>query len=191
MTRRRAVLFDLDGTLTKPHLDFDAIRSEIGLPPGPILESIATLTAPNRTRAEEILVRHEWAAAHNAVAQDRAAEVVEDCRRLGYATAVMTRNARLTTEHVLKSLRLEVDAVRTREDGAIKPSPEPVLGLCVTLNADPRRSWVIGDFLFDILSGRAAGARTVLMVGDADPPDYASLADHTISKLAELLPILS
>jgi len=30
----RAVIFDLDGTLTEPLLDFDAMRAEIGLAPG-------------------------------------------------------------------------------------------------------------------------------------------------------------
>ena len=37
----RAVIFDLDGTLTEPVLDFDAMRAEIGLPEGvPILEQL-------------------------------------------------------------------------------------------------------------------------------------------------------
>jgi len=38
----KAVIFDLDGTITQPYFDFDAIREEIGLPrdSGPILEII-------------------------------------------------------------------------------------------------------------------------------------------------------
>ena len=37
---RSAVIFDLDGTITRPFLDFDAIRREMGLPHGlPILEA--------------------------------------------------------------------------------------------------------------------------------------------------------
>ena len=36
----RAVIFDLDGTITQPYLDFDGIREEMGLEKngGPILE---------------------------------------------------------------------------------------------------------------------------------------------------------
>ena len=52
MTTPRAVIFDLDGTLTEPVLDFDAMRAEIGLPEGvPILEHIDGLTAAKRAHA--------------------------------------------------------------------------------------------------------------------------------------------
>ena len=76
--------------------------------------------------------------------------------------------------------------MRTREDGAIKPSPEPVLSICRELGSDPRKSWVVGDYLFDILSGEAAGTRTVLMIGDGPEPEYADRASHIIRSLGEL-----
>ena len=39
-----AVIFDLDGTLTIPLLDFNRIRQEIGISDGfPILEALATM----------------------------------------------------------------------------------------------------------------------------------------------------
>ena len=31
----KAVIFDLDGTITQPFFDFDAIRKEMGFPPTP------------------------------------------------------------------------------------------------------------------------------------------------------------
>ena len=187
--KNSAVIFDLDGTLTKPCLDFDAIRKEIGVT-GPILEAIAHFTGGERRRAETILARREWEAARNAQLYDGAVEVVAECRARGFPVAIMTRNARPTACHVLDTFGIVVDAVRTREDGAIKPSPEPVFDLCRRLVADPRRSWVVGDFRFDILSGNAAGARTVLMVGDDPLPEYAHEADHVIRGLVELLPLL-
>ncbi|MBI4718475.1 MAG: HAD family hydrolase [Planctomycetes bacterium] len=189
--RRAAVIFDLDGTLTRPHLDFDAIRAEIGLGPGPILESLAQLHGTALARAEAILHRHERDAAENAVLQEGAVEVVSACRAAGYRAAIVTRNSRVSLHHVLHAHAIVIDAARTREDGAIKPSPEPILSLCAEVDADPHRSWMIGDYLFDILSGRAAGARTVLMIGDAAAPEYAPQADHVIRRLAELLPLLS
>jgi len=190
MKVRSAVIFDLDGTLTKPYLNFDAIRAEIGLPPGPILESLEAMDEPSRAEAERILLRHEWDAARNATLHDGAVEIVAACRARGFPTAILTRNARPTVDHVLRSHGIIVDAIRTREDGAIKPSPEPVLSICAELNVDPTASWVVGDFLFDILSGRRAGTRTVLMIGDADFPAFSDQADFVIRRLSELLPIL-
>ena len=188
--KRSAIIFDLDGTLTKPRLDFDAIRAEIGLPPGPILESLAHLDARARTRADAILARHEREAAEAAVLYEGAVEVVAKCRRLGRATAVMTRNTRATVDSLIARFGFTFDAIRTREDGAIKPSAEPVLSICAELRADPAASWVVGDFLFDIMSGQAAGTRTVLMVGDAPLPEFAPRADHVIRALGELLPLI-
>ena len=72
--RHGMVIFDLDGTLTVPALDFDAIRAEIGLPPGPILESLERLSQAERRRAEEILHRHE------SVARSEERRVGKECR---------------------------------------------------------------------------------------------------------------
>ena len=49
MATPRAVIFDLDGTLTEPVLDFDAMRAEIGLTGGTILEQLEQLDAPRRS----------------------------------------------------------------------------------------------------------------------------------------------
>jgi len=108
----------------------------------------------------------------------------------GHPVAILTRNSRVTVDLVLDRYGIRIDAIRTREDGAIKPSPVPVLSLCEELSADPHLSWMVGDYLFDIISGEAAGAHTALMIGDKAPPEYASRADHVIRRLAELLPLV-
>ncbi len=54
-----AIIFDLDGTLTVPVLDFGAIREELGLTDEPILEAMARMDAADRARAEAVLDRHE------------------------------------------------------------------------------------------------------------------------------------
>lgn len=188
--QRAAVIFDLDGTLTRPYLDFDAIRSEIGIAAGPILESMDEMTPSERDRAERIVRRHETEAATNSRLHEGARETIVTLRERGFPIAILTRNARSNVDVVLRMHSLTVDAIRTREDGAIKPSPEPVLSICKELRADPRRSWMVGDFLFDILSGRSAGTRTVLMTGDDEPPEYAGQADFVIRRLGELIPLV-
>ena len=189
--KRSAVIFDLDGTLTRPYLDFDAIRAEIGISAGPILEAIAAMPMEKQPRARSILLEHEWEAARNVELYDGAVEIVLHCRRAGHPTALLTRNTRAIVDYLIESRGFVFDAIRTREDGAIKPSPVPVLSLCKEVGADPANSWVVGDFLFDLESGRSAGARTVLMIGDDDLPDYASKANFVIRRLEELTGILS
>jgi HAD superfamily hydrolase (TIGR01509 family) len=186
---RSAAIFDFDGTLTKPYLNFDGIRAEIGVQ-GPILEAMAGMDSAARQRAETILLRHEREAADNATLQEGAVEVVAACRAIGHPVAILTRNARVMVNLVLERHHITVDAMRTREDGAIKPSPEPLLSLCRQLQADPQHSWMVGDYLFDIISGKLAGARTVLMIGDKPLPEFAGQADHVIRRLDELLPLV-
>ena len=185
-----AVIFDLDGTLTKPYLDFDAIRLELGIASGPILEAIAEMDVAARRNAEVILLRHEWDAAKNGTLYEGAVETVAACRAKKYGVAILTRNARAVVDCILAEHGFVVDAIRTREDGAIKPSAEPVLSICRELQTDPTRSWMVGDYLFDILSGQAAGTRTVLMIGDGAEPAYAKQADYVIRRLPELLTIV-
>ena len=193
-SRASAVLFDLDGTLTQPTFDFDLIRREIGLPTEPrtpILEAMELMTPADRARAEAILHRHEREAAETSLLWDDARHVLAAIRGAGVPVAVMTRNSRQSVDTVLARHGLSFDAEYTREDGPVKPSPEPVLILCRRLEVDPARTWVVGDYLFDIQSGNAAGAVTVLMLGGASLPPWSDQARHVIRRLAELLPLLA
>jgi HAD superfamily hydrolase (TIGR01509 family) len=185
-----AVIFDMDGTITVPMLDFDALRQELGLGKQPVLEAMEHMSDAERARAEALLERHEREAAHNSVLQEGATETLAELRRRGHPLAILTRNARRWVNVVLDKHNLQFDAVRCREDGAIKPSAEPVLALCHELNRAPKGSWMVGDYLFDIQSGRAAGCTTVLMMGNRAEPEYAREADYRIRQLRELLELV-
>ena len=192
MTMRSAVIFDLDGTITQPYLDFDLIRREMDLPAGrPILEEIETLDPRARAAALAVLDRHEYQAAHESTLHPGARETIAELRRLGYPTAILTRNVRKWTTFVLNKHGIEVDAIRCRDDGAIKPSPLPVLDICRQFDADPRRSWVVGDHRFDIECGRQASTRTILLLVRRDRPTYADLADFVVGRLSEILPLIT
>lgn len=188
---RRVVIFDMDGTLTRPNLDFDRMREEIGLEPGPVLEAVRAMLPEDRVVAEAILQRHEDEAAAVSELQPGAAEVVAAVRAAGLSPVLMTRNSRRSVDVVLRRHGLSFDMIRTREDGAIKPSPEPIFDICRRLDADARQSWSVGDFHYDILCGAAAGCTTVLLLTDEGArPDWAGQADHVIHDLRELLRLL-
>lgn len=188
---RRLVIFDMDGTLTRPMLDFDGIRAEIGLPKEPLLEAVMALPLEDRARAEAILLRHEAMAAAGSELQPGAKETVDAIRRAGIPLALMTRNSRLSTKAFDERHGLVFDHVRTREDGVMKPSPEPVLEICRRFEVEPASTWVIGDFHFDLICANAAGATSVLFWGEPPPlPTWARDARHVIRGLPELLGIM-
>ena len=193
MANVEALIFDLDGTLTRPVLDFDAIRTELGLPAGPLLERMEAMSAEQRRRAEQVLHRHEADAARDSELHDGASRALRALHDRGLRLAILTRNSRRSVQTVLERHGLTglFEVAYTREDGPAKPSPQPVLEICRRLGVAAGRTWVVGDYLFDIQAGRAAGAgTTVLMVGDKEPPEYADQADHVIRRLDQLLELL-
>jgi HAD superfamily hydrolase (TIGR01509 family) len=189
---RSAVIFDLDGTITQPFLDFDRIRAEVGLPAGrPILEALDTLSESDRARAEAVLARHEQQAAEQSTLNPGARETIAGLRARGCPVAILTRNARHWTRFILEKHHIEVDLIRCREDGAIKPSPIPILEICQALDAEPQSTWVVGDHRFDMICGREAGARTVLLLSAPDRSHFAELADYVIHALPDLIPLVT
>ena len=88
-----AVLFDFDGTLTHPDaLDFPALRSAIGCPPGTlILEYIEALpTEDERARKRKVLGDFEMAAARASVPNDGAEQMIHALKSRGVRIGILT-----------------------------------------------------------------------------------------------------
>jgi len=186
----KAVLFDLDGTLTVPILDFDRIRSEIGEIEGPILEAMEKMTPAERQRAEEILHRHEEEAAVNSQLNPGVRQVWSYLRGSGRLIGLITRNRRWSVEKFSQTHNLSFDSIFTREDGPAKPDPYPVRQVCRELEVQPEEALVVGDYLFDLISGRRAGARSVLLSSGKKYADYVHEADYVIARLDEVIRII-
>jgi HAD superfamily hydrolase (TIGR01509 family) len=183
----KGVVFDMDGTLVTSHLDFNRIRSEAGVPAGiPVLEYIERAEEPQRRRALAVLVAHESRAARECALLPGAGEVLETLRERGLKLALLTRNSRESVSLVLERLALKFDCYVAREDAAPKPSPEPVLKIARILGLRAGQLLVVGDYVFDIESGRAAGAYTALLRTEK-PLNPCPEADLFVDHLAELL----
>lgn len=161
----RGVIFDLDGTLTEPLLDFEAIRRDVGIASGlPILEAMESFDAEARARAEVILRRHEMDAIRAATLADGCTALLAELAAREIPVAILTRNVRDAVDDFLRRFNVRVVASYTREDGPPKPSPAGVLSLCRTFGLAPQQVWMVGDFKYDVLAGRDAGCRTALVL---------------------------
>ena len=187
----RGVIFDLDGTLTEPLLDFEAIRRELGLPSGtPILEAMEALDVAARARAELILRRHEMDAIRAATLADGCRELLDLLAARDVPVAILTRNVRDAVDDFLRRFAMRVAASYTREDGPPKPSPAGVLALCRTFGLPPGEVWVVGDYKWDVIAGRGAGCHTALVLSplpaaldDWGPPDVAVTSLRALAAL--------
>jgi phosphoglycolate phosphatase len=157
----KAILFDMDGTLTEPMLDFPRIKAEMGIGDQPILEALAAMGDLRRHLAQAVLLRHETHAAENSTLNPGCRELLDWLRQQGIPTAVITRNSRQSVEVVLARHRLSFDVVVTREQGPFKPDPHPLRLACKKLAAAETDVWMVGDGSFDVQAGSAAGIKTV------------------------------
>ena len=179
------ILFDMDGVVVRQRLDFLAIKREIfGTTEGFILERMAGLHPTERARAEAILERHETAAAMTAEPMDGILPFLGWMEGRGLRRGLVTRNSRKSVDLVLRRLGLVFDAVVTREDAPPKPAPDPVWLACRWMGLPPAELLFVGDFEFDMLAGRRASVRTVLLrSGVMAASEHADLAVDSLDEL--------
>ena len=190
--RIKAVIFDLDGTITQPFFDFDAIRQEMGYPPEaePILELMQKMTQQERNNAERILQVHEDRAVAESALNPGAKETLAELRRRGILIGILTRNKRDNAVAVADKHDLMFDAVVGREEGPAKPDPFGVLHLCKQFAIRPPESLVVGDYLFDLLCAKAANAIAVLLKNHHKADEFIRHADFVIENIVDILEII-
>lgn len=194
----KGVLFDFDGTLTSPGaLHFDAIKKEIDCPSGiPILEYLETLPLEKKSFFSKVLQAREEEAAEESIPNTGAEECLTALKEKGILLGVLTRNSLHSVQIALRKFQkissLDFAVILTREDSLPKPHPDGVLKASRQMAVPPAKMLMVGDFRFDILAGKAAGALTALLTNDkesvmiqGDPePDYR------VSHLEEILSII-
>ena len=189
---RRHWVFDMDGTLTVAAHDFDAIRAALGLPAGrPILETLSDLPASEAAALHARLEDIEEQIAVRSVAQPSALALLTALRDRGIRLGILTRNKRRLAAISLAAAGLSdffaPGDVLGRDEADPKPSPAGILALLARWSTTGADAVMVGDYLFDLQAGRAAGTATVLFdVSGAFPwPDHA---DRCVDRLDALLP---
>jgi HAD superfamily hydrolase (TIGR01549 family) len=196
--RIKAVLFDFDGTLTRPGaLDFVTFKETLGCPPDlPVLEYIHSLTE-RRSRAAAMarLDAFEMDAAKVSMPNEGAIELIRWLKDHEVATGIITRNSAASVKRSLENfsnlMTSDFDMVITRDtDVAPKPSGEGLLLAARKLGTKPEEMLMVGDYLFDTEAGRAAGALTALLDPHHDPVLTDAPCDFRIRCLDELVAIV-
>jgi HAD superfamily hydrolase (TIGR01509 family) len=184
-----AVLLDMDGTLTKPMLDFPRIKAEMGIGNRPILEALAEMTPAQRRAAEAVLDRHEEQAARLSALNPGCRELLDRLAALNIGTALVTRNSPASVRTVVALHGLKIDVMISRDDARPKPHPEPLLLACGRLEVATGSAWMVGDGEFDVAAGLAAGVRTVWIRHGRHKP-FAARAWREVEDLWELADLL-
>jgi len=180
----------MDGTITEPYFDFVKIKDEAGIGDVDMLDYLASATAAERARVQAIMTKFEDAGVAEAKLNCGARELLDELARRGLPMALLTRNTRRSVDGVCRKLNLKFDIVVTREDGPYKPSPEPVWEIARRWGAKAAEVLVVGDYKWDVLCAKNAGAPCVLLINGEGAPEWARDATHVISSLTEVIEIV-
>ncbi|MGH7965836.1 MAG: HAD family hydrolase [Candidatus Binatia bacterium] len=185
----RAVAFDLDGTLTRPYLDFARLRQQLGIADGDILQWLAELPPAEQEQARQLVEVFEQDGVEQVAWNEGASETVQAVRAMKLPLAIVTRNSRASLTAVCHRLDIKVDLLVAREDAQPKPHPACLHYTARQLGIPIESLLIVGDFRHDIEAGKAAGAITVLLTNSRTPP-WPVEADLVIERLPELVAYL-
>ena len=194
----KGVLFDFDGTLTQPGaLDFPAIKRELECPlDHSILEYLEAQPACRRSGLMKILEEREEAAAAASLPNRGAEECLSALKQRETLLGILTRNSLKSVEKALQRFEsIAIDdfvAVITRDSSLPKPHPDGVHQAARQMGITPSELLVVGDFRFDVMAGKAAGASTVLLAnrGRAVMEQGDPAPDYTVGSIKEIVGIV-
>lgn len=190
----RLIAFDLDGTLVEFNIPFDLIRERLGIKDRFVLEAILKeKDAQRRAEMLRILEDFEIRNAEEAKLAFYAKELLDYLRLAGIIYGVVTRNSKKSVEIISKRFSLKFDFVISRDDAKPKPSDEPIRILMEKFGVKGEEILVVGDFLFDLIAGKRAGAKTALIVHEKNKKMVESFkvyADYVFQSLKELADFL-
>lgn len=213
LSRPRAVLFDLDGTLADTAPDLAAamnkVRIDRGLEPTPyeLLRPVASAGArgligasfglkPGDDGYEELRVafldNYEAAIAVHTVLFDGMDALLEGLRTQRLAWGIVTNKAARFTDRLVPRIGLGHAGCVISGDTTphSKPHPAPLLEAAQRLDIRPEECWYVGDDLRDIQAGRSAGMTTVAAAwgycGHAEPATWEAdvMAETPLDVLA-------
>lgn len=185
----KGLIFDMDGTITVPSINFDRVREELGILSGDIVEVIASWPEKKAEEAWAIIERYEEEVLSHTKFQDGAREGLLKFKTHGIRLGLLTRNSGKSADAVLERLNVDFDIVLTREFPFIKPHPEPVLHMLREWKLRPPDVLVTGDYIHDIESGKAAGAYSCFFE-NSGARSYSEYADYSVKSFSELEKII-
>ena len=181
----RAIIIDMDGTITNFNLDFMDVRRKglkelerMNLRTPDMTEQTSFFVLLNavkdrldalsyvllRRKFYNLLEEMELEGAKGVTLYSGAVETLQKIRTRGVKIGLVTNNGRAGTDLTLNRLGLQsfFDVVVTRDDcEEMKPSAEPVKKALAGMHVQIQSAILVGDGVMDVLAARATGLLSI------------------------------
>ncbi|KAJ8497661.1 hypothetical protein OPV22_008213 [Ensete ventricosum] len=172
--RLRGLVFDMDGTLTVPVIDFGAMYRAVLGEKGyaasasgggvDILHHIEAWPPPEQQRAYEIIAQFERQGLDRLQIMPGALELCRYLDSRQIRRGLITRNVKAAVDIFHQRFGMEFIPALSREFRPYKPDPAPLLHICSVWGVPASQVMMIGDSLRDdVVCGKRAGAFTCLL----------------------------
>lgn len=206
--RLRGVVFDMDGTLTVPVIDFPSmyravlgeeeyVRIKLENPSGiDVLHQIEKWSPDKQKRAYEIIAEFEKQGLDRLQIMPGASELCKFLDSRNIRKGLITRNVKESVDLFHNRFGMTFSPALSREFRPYKPNPAPLLHICSNWGVQPNEVIMIGDSLKDdVACGKRAGAFTCLLdeTGQYNSPEYHNAGlepDYCVSSLVEVHSLL-
>jgi HAD superfamily hydrolase (TIGR01549 family) len=186
----KGIIFDMDGTLTVPEIDFKKIRQELDVNNGvDLLEYPKSLSEKRRKEYFKKLEELEKKAYKNLKFQEGSIRTLNKFIKSGIKLSIVTRNSKSNAGIIIEKLNVNFNPILTREFSYVKPHPGTIHHILSIWNLKSSEILIIGDFEDDMICGRNAGISTCFFQ-NKNKPSYSKLADFTIESYDELEKII-
>lgn len=189
--KKKHWIFDMDGTLTIAQHDFNAIKRELGFPLDmDILTSLSKLPTELKLQKNLQLDAIELEVAKFAEASQGCYQLLEQIHLLTHSLGILTRNSFLNSLETLKAAGIydffSEEYLVCRLLLEKKKNPDGILFLMKEWNAKPEETIMIGDYLYDLQAGKAAGVETIYIDPSGSFP-FKENANYHVKNLEEIL----
>lgn len=159
-----------------------------------ILQFLSTLPSAEAASRHARLIEIEYELADKTSAAPGAGRLLEQLLRRDARVGILTRNTREIALHTLGLIGLKgyftSDDILGRDEAVPKPHPDGIEKLLSAWGNVPDETVMVGDYLFDLQVGRAAGTATI-HVDSSSAFRWPELADLSVATLEELVDAMS
>ena len=198
----RGIIFDMDGTLTLPVLDFRGLRTKLGMDASTDILTFADSHPPDKKK-EIYQMIHDWEVEgiNNMKLRPHLHQLFYFLKEEQFNVALLTRNNRTGVDAFIKKFlqddnrgvfKSESDIfsiVLTRDFTPVKPHPAPLHHICSKWNVSEESVIFVGDDVQDIECGNRAGSVSVL-VNKPNNGNVREISDFNIDSLSEIVDML-